>query len=374
MKQKTQDTLYFIHGSTAAPDSPEEFQFNLFDYLYDPNTKSSNKKEVGSGLDAYGPGIYAFGLTSNQVDQETYKNAATYAGTDKGAIIGFEVDMLDHDGKPVRTAERYPADFYDEGTWEEVIECFIEKLHKHHSYNEENLNDAVEQITSLWPDDPSDESSYSEALQIQLDRLTQNSGGNTPLKSVMLSDYDDPYDWESEMKATIELYDPASHIRDEGGPSHVVAYCLNRSENLWDMVKEVFNMTATISHGRGVDSYNNMFYQAVRETVPDMAPLRVAAVNDGHFFVVFDVDAITINSMEITRRQEPANLSTEILPRIVNLYNEYKSDIDAGKLEVTQLAPEIKKTVQRNHRYQFNGQYDKNASVENRGLLGEWRS
>lgn len=336
-------TLHFIHGSGATPADPSRFSFEMFNYIYDANTKKSDHPSVGSGLDAEGPGIYAFcGGSKSKFTQEQYDLAYGYSNQVNGSVIGFEVDMTDIDGEPILPANSYDSTEIDGELWEAVVERFIVKLRDLERFQYDEADSAVETLADAWekysgsahPDDERD-------VLVAAKELVDLTGGKVSLSECNPKDYDDIEEWKDNIRSSINISDPVSHIVDEGGASAVVNYAISSSDNLWQVVKVIYDRCAVIRTGLGYKCYNDLFYKACRDELPDleMSMIRAASVNDGLFYVVFDIDAIKVNSMSIHQHQIPEHVKSELISSLVECRDQHQM------LERPQIAIELSKVA-----------------------------
>lgn len=270
----------FAHGSTATPDNLEDFKLQMFDYQADQNDRTKNtQKAINNGLDSHGPGIYSFYSTPEAGEgfpQELINNAEGYANNDNGdgTVVCFSLK------EDVTPANEYPADMIPEHEWEGVVESMIKYRREAVGVDHDEASELLSTLVSDWSDSGVHPSNQ------ELEKLAALSG--VPFDE--LPDLTDPYDFESELSEAMELNDPASKIFDEGGPAGVVQYAMDRSDNLWDVCKELYFLTAVEHTGKGTLSFNKSFENAVKANVEDMSLLRFALVDEGKFAVVFDTE------------------------------------------------------------------------------------
>lgn len=306
-------SLHFVHGSKAAPDKPEDFRFRLFNYLYDPNGIHQDYY-VSSGLDAEGPGIYAFSRDENGFTPERIKNAQDYTPMLQGSVIGFHIDLTDEEGERIVPANEHPADEVDAEYWVEVINTFIQRLHALKGYDEDLIEEAIEHVADVWQTHADNGYDMEHPDLIEATQQLEHAiGGGFTIRECPPSDYDNVDEWRDAMRDSSAMYDPASHIHDNGGVESVVSYAMMASDDLWGVVKNLHNTIAVSATGKGYQSYNLEFYEAVKRVIPDMSLLRYANVNNGGFQVVFDVDAIQVDYMVIHRTLMPAETQQTLL-------------------------------------------------------------
>lgn len=334
-------TLHFIHGSTAVPEKPEAFAFEFFNYTYDGNTKTADNPFIGSGLDAEGPGIYCFGADhQGRFSPAQVEGANCYANPLNGSVIGFEVSMIDENGEPVTPANESSADTIEPEMWYEVIERLITKIHLTERFYPEFIDDAIDDLAEQWERHLGGTQGSDDPDLLQAVKTLEGYVNNDfSVSECSPSDYDDLDKWKEEVKDTIALHDPASHIYDEGGVIAVVDYNMNRADNLWDVVKYLHDRCAVVKTGKGDRCYNRDFYQAVKDTLPDMTLVRCAAVNQGQFYVVFDVDAITVNSIRMHQHLLPEDTQATLLHALSVCRDEHKAL--GSTLEHNQIAREL---------------------------------
>ena len=133
-------------------------------------------------------------------------------------------------------------------------------------------------------------------------------------------------DWEMLLEEHLATNAPLSFIYDEGGPDGIAQGAIERSDNLWESLCHVWRTCAVEITGRGMYSYNDTFYQAMKATVPDSV-FPKATIADGGAYVIFDVDAIEVECARVNKYPESIRaLTAEIadtLTRIKPIVDKY---------------------------------------------------
>lgn len=299
------EKMRFLTGSSACPKDPSTFEFRLFDYLIDRSIDKVMHADVNSGVDAEGPGIYAFGQPDDEPFEEWQIDGANnYSGKDgKGAVFGFDVNMVDWDDEEITFIDEYPPDEIPEEDWVAAIHDVMDELRRLDGYEV----------------DEEDIEGY---------------------------DYDDP----------------ASVIYDEGGPEQVVRSAIERSENLWETLKRIWNTTACISTGKGLFTYNRTFERAVINNVRDNDKLRVAQSKNKDFYVIFDTSEAKIKYANTFKYEVDEGAFKPMMDEIGDMLSRYREQI-----EPHQLALKINEISRSHFNVDFNDDIVKDlSSCENR--------
>lgn len=269
------EKMRFITGSSACPEQPSEFKFKLFNYLIDKRVEKIMHGDVNSGVDAQGPGIYAFGRPDDEpFSQSEIKGANDYSGKDgKGAVIGFDVDMMDMDDEEIKFINEYPADEIPEDEWVDAI------------------NDVI----------------------IEIRRLNQYE-----------EDEENPYSYD----------DPASHIFDVGGPESIAREAIERSDNLWQTLKWIWNQTSCVSTGEGLWTYNRAFEKAVIDNVSDEYKLRVAKPHNDDFYVIFDTYEANIQYANTFKYEVDEVKFKSMTNEIGDMLSNYRDQIEPHQIAI----------------------------------------
>lgn len=267
----------FAHGSTATPENMEDLKLQLFNYT---DGAKKTEKAINNGLDSHGPGIYAFFHEVNEATpfpEELRRNAEGYACNPKGdgTLVVFS---LDNEFYP---ANRMPVDAVPEEEWQDVVTSMISKLRALEGVNHDTALELHSELSSKWHDG-------EEPTKEEIETLSKVSG-------IDLSEFEyieTPDDLDAEFEGLMETYDPASRIMEEGGPPGVVDYAMAKSDNLWDVLKNIYFMVATENTGASIISHNRRFQESVKECLTDPQKVALSLVDDERFAVVFDTDAI----------------------------------------------------------------------------------
>lgn len=302
-----QKTLHFIHGSGATPENPKEFAFELFDYVYDVDSKTANLPGVKSGLDAHGPGIYAFGAkTTDKINKTKQKYADSYS-SENGSVIGFQLTMEERDGRPLKLINQYRADTIPVEDWAEVIESFTAKARLLQGFDRDRSMLEAETFSERWPD----------MMHIFADGTQKMSeSGLSAWRSIVAAtaglidsyaspdNFRDPRSFLRAFEESLDMADPMSRVLDEGGSYAIAEYAIESADNLWDTLKKIyFTVAVQQKSASRYLSMNQLFQQTVLSELPQAGLLKVAAVEQGNFFVVFDTKAITVDAIQIHQLQ-----------------------------------------------------------------------
>lgn len=327
--------MKFIHGSTALPERPEEFEFSLFDYTIDNNEVPSNPN-INNGIDANGPGIYAVRVDETGITDEAWSAVQGYAGKDgEGSIVGFSVDMDDRHGYALMLANEYPADHVSVEEWAGVVQAMMDERRRLQGYFVDDAMPKVESIFSNWIGEDIPPS------KAQIDDLLSDLPG-VDADYVYVGDEDmDPDDWYQEVRNQIEMNDPASKIVEEGGPYAIAQSAVEQNDNLWAVLNQVYVRTATESTGRGIISLNSAFAHAAINNVDDYDAFRIAAVDDGRSYVLFDTSEAKIDFIQKQTFDIPQATYDEVIDIVKTVQKDF-----SGSLEPEQLAMKIQDGVQ----------------------------
>lgn len=325
--------MKFIHGSSATPAEPESFEFSLFNYNYRSDGQNNKAKHhaVNSGLDAEGPGIYAFGQPmSRKFTQEQLSSAHGYAGKGgEGSVWGFTVDMTTPDGDKLKTADKYPADEIPSHEWAAVIEFMVNGIRRLNAFDDEGSKERIEQMAERWRCEnvPPSEADFAELNKLAGNGMYWNE--NNPAQSRHIDD------WERTALQNLEYADPAHFIIEECGGDFddLAENAIDQSDHLWQTLKAVWNWSAVENRGSSYNSYNALFLEAVQANISDAHLLRVANVNHGHFYVIFDVKQIQPVFAEIYTHDIDKPAFSAMLHDMGQMLEQYRMHLEPQQLK-----------------------------------------
>lgn len=289
-------TISLAHGSTATPDDPINFEFKLFDYLR-VHDKPVDPR-INNGNDGDGPGVYTI------AGEGAWKFAERYAGTNgEGAVFAMTLELDE-------LATDLSADTIEPEMWAAVVERFVTLRNYDAGFDpvslEQFIGDSVDEILNSEPHDFI--AKHKETLIGYMGDALSESDFSYVLEEII----DNGGDWEPPLEEHVGICQPNSYILDEGTPYEIGEYAIERSENLWEAMMYVWRICAVTRTGKGEYSYNDTFYQAMKHVVPDDIFPKAALVDDV-VYVVFDVDALTIQAASVrTFDQETKDISAKI--------------------------------------------------------------
>jgi hypothetical protein len=315
--------LHFIHGSSATPPEPGDLSLGLFDYQQHHDGGADNR-HIGNGLDAHGPGIYAFPVEETTQVAAVKDDAFGYMGDDGlGSVLGLSLDC-DPDVVP---ANELPADSIPVEEWEAVIEHVVNERRRLGNYYLEDFEAALYALADEW--DASGERPSVDALE----ELVKDAG-ELPVNEIDPADYDSPEEWRDELDSVVETYDPANRIMENGGPDGIARHAVERSENLWSVLCYIQGVAAYESTGIGDNTYNKTLHFAVMNNVSEPDLLTYAKVNDGAFCVIFDVDALRVDYASQTLSDIDIPTLDALIDDIKSIYRDYGYEMSPQQLGV----------------------------------------
>lgn len=289
--------MKFLHGTPNNILSSENDGFTLFDYIYDRNTKTSNLPFISSGLDQFGPGIYAYSGEKSDY-QKNLKGAAIYAGGNDGFVYLLEVDV----NKRELLNRREPTEI-EEAIWADVIDLFIEKVRREKRYDPSAFERLVSKIETHY-----DDSEYLD-LSAVTQMFTEQGFGSFSFDNMDMNDFDSFEEWRDEAVCQFELCDPCNNIYEEGGPLAVATYAIESSSDLWGVLMKVYDRVAVSKIGDGYHSRNKTFQESVLDVFGKngIENFKVAKVNtefeDSSFYVIFDTASIKIEKEIVVNKK-----------------------------------------------------------------------
>jgi hypothetical protein len=320
--------MHFIHGSSATPAEPKDFKFQLFDHIYDPNNRGSHA-HINSGLDQYGPGAYAFGsLEGAPVHPKLMHEAQRHAGKDgEGSVLGFSVDM----GDELVFANHWDADEISVEEWVVAIEATLVERLRLADYYPDDFETKIRSAISQWEEGEKP----SEALL--LDAFSEINETELP-EGMELDNMDGPEDLEAAFEeyayGEMEINSPVSQFYDEhGSPEGLAKYAISKSDNLWETLQAIYEGVAVSQGGMGYESFNKAFHHAVINSVDDVEKIKVASVEGGSFFVIFDIDAVEMEYARVLKSElDPVRMEAA-LDTVVANNKTYYHDLEPGQMQ-----------------------------------------
>lgn len=281
-------TLTLTHGSPERI-SPKD-GFRLFDY----EMKSGKAEISGNGQDSFGPGIYSF------VEDPDFSRASLYAGG--GYVYRLKVNVDE------TIDQMYPETILPE-TWIEIVEELIEFHRNEANYNEDDFSGLLWEVESAY-----ENGTHHAALEKVQEHLESIKDEPLDYADYDIDDYDDIDEWACALRdAYRDTADPANFIWEEvyatnNSLEDCINKSINRANNLWEVVREMFNLTAVDVNGTNVRSFNHTFQNVVLNKTRHIVEMTAAIVNDGEFAVIFDTDKISFDKTIDLQRQKEAAL------------------------------------------------------------------
>jgi hypothetical protein len=285
--------MEFVHGSKQNILDNEDNSFKLFDYIIDHNNKP-NLDFIDNGLDAQGFGLYAF-IGNNE---KSIENASCYTDKDSGFLYIFNVDVEESNLMNNRDADEISID-----ELVEAIDNFIFNIREDKGFNKETFDNVIEHFESNFDYIDFDHNDINlelakRCLLIELDEYSSKS------------EYGNSYEWKEQIEEQYSMSDPCSNIEEEGGSYAVAEYCINKSDNLWETIKNLGFAIAVLNSPLGTASYNKTFQKSILESLGDKYDLTAAHVNDGNFAVIFDTDKIVLEDVVDLKKENDLNLKS----------------------------------------------------------------
>lgn len=295
--------MKFVHGTSVDLDGKK---FELFDYVYDNDKQTSSLDNIGSGLDAEGAGIYTFVGDS----EDNINNAKTYVKTkDSAYVYILNVDIEEEDLLNNRDIEE--IGFED---WLVVVEDFMDRVRKSKGFDKNKFDEIVVGLEESWDQD-------QRFSAEQLNTIFKTAGLKIEFDEYQdQSEFNNFYDWQDSVEELYTMSEPFSIVQEAGGAESVLEYALNKSDTLWEGLKNVWEQFAVNVNGTKVDTYNKTFHSVVMDHLSDYQ-LTCAVVNDGRFAVIFDVDAIEIEKKIDLNKKVERVMSEKMQDQLTNLYN-----------------------------------------------------
>ncbi|WP_425263020.1 hypothetical protein [Vibrio owensii] len=278
--------LVLTHGSPNKIDPKEGFQ--IFDYV----SKNGESEISGNGNDSFGPGIYTF------ASDPDYSKANLYANG--GYIYKLKLDVEN-------TIDEFDPEYMSVEQWTKVVEVMVEHHRQHARYDEDEFSGLVYEVENAFED-----GSHHAALEKLQDHLENIIDEPLDYNQFDIDDYEDVSEWAEAINDEYRNEaDPASFIWEQvyansNSLEDFLTKVMYRSENLWEVLTEVYNLTSVEVDGSGgFKCWNNTFKNAVLNLTRHEIEMTAAVVNDGHFVVIFDTNKIEVAKMiDLDRSQK----------------------------------------------------------------------
>ncbi|WP_025562850.1 hypothetical protein [Psychromonas sp. SP041] len=263
--------MQFVHGSKQ-----KLTKFQLFDHTKNNNVLSN--EFVDNGIDARGPGVYCFSMDDPNTRSAAIEAAQRYSGPD-GYLYFFSVDAEEED-----LLNNIDVEEMSERNWEIAVENVVDSIRGQDW--ETNFDQLTQSIKTRLEDGEEIEASEVVNLFSAYD-IRADDCDPTDL---------DPDDWEQEMQDIKLVEDPASRIFENGGPSGIIEYARNKSDHGWQFLMAVWEGSSVSYTNGGIETLNNTFFHAVSRIFKEETPVG-AYIEEDDFYVMFDVDAISIDKV-----------------------------------------------------------------------------
>ena len=289
--------MNFVHGSKNLINL--DLGFILFDYNYCLIEEEANNKFINSGLDVEGIGIYCL----NGYTEENISNSISYASNDGYSYILSIDDFNEEDFLNYREPDEIPIE-----RWIEAIESFIDDVRNQKGFNFDYFEDMLRNIESFQINS----NKWSEKNKLdhnEINKILKSNGlsfvVDDELSQHSFNNFDD---WIDAMRETFYMEEPFSNIFETDTIESLLEYSIDRSDNLWDTLKNVGESFATISRGNSFDCYNKTFHKRISHHLEDYK-LKAGLANNDRFVVIFDVDSINIekvidHKLERTKKEQ----------------------------------------------------------------------
>ncbi len=282
----------FTHGS---PNKIDEFQ--LFNGRISRDKKSvvafdNDVVFSNNSNDVYGSGIYAYyGANTEQ--------ASLHASHEENPGYVY-VLKVEHNG----FIDDLESDYIDTESWLEIINNVISRVYEINGYDEERISSAIYNFASEWEESgeaPSEGEAFDELNEVLPDFLDD----------VSPDEYDDPDYWKYTAEEHVNNFiDPCNLVYDEFATcksrEHFVLEAMRRSNNMWQMIRNMSETIAVIGTDGNVDFYSKVFHEEVCKYEQNPGDLSVARAHpDENFGVIFNTDAIEIrNVIDLSKVKE----------------------------------------------------------------------
>lgn len=282
----------FTHGS---PNKIDEFQ------LFNGRIRRDKKMVVAldedvvfsnNSNDIYGSGIYAYyGVNTEQ--------ASLHASHEENPGYVY-VLKVEHNG----FIDDLESDYIDTESWLEIINNVISRVYEINGYDEERISSAIYNFASEWEESgeaPSEGEAFDELNAVLPDFLDD----------VSPDEYDDPDYWKYTAEEHVNNFiDPCNLVYEEFATcksrEHFVLETMRRSNNMWQMIRNMSETIAVIGTDGNVDFYSKVFHEEVCKYEQSPGDLSVARAHpDENFGVIFNTDAIEIrNVIDLSKVKE----------------------------------------------------------------------
>jgi len=322
--------LRCVTGSSATPEKPSEFEFKLFNYTYDSRREVADHPNVNSGLDASGPGIYAYGVDDSlTLPENSLETAKKHSGKNgNGSVFGFSVNMTSSDGSKIPLANEQEPDAISLPEWIKVINAMQEKIRKAHNYDPSSARLTAQEIANSWKE------GGDIPLDSQIKKLNETLGGESNKYELRTDKHNNPDLWLKQVRDAITSADPASFITEDFGVNELASMQIDYSEDLWETLTNVWSVCAVERRAHRQISYNELFKDAIRENIEKPELLTAANVNDGLFYVVLGLERTSIDYALTYKYDIDEEKYNKVIDEIIDINSKYFFDLEKPQIRL----------------------------------------
>lgn len=309
MNKQWENRRIAVHGSTATPENPAEFKFQLFDYKTDTSNETPMHEHVNNGIDHGGPGVYCYAQKSGRAINKSVISSVDRFANHRlgkgGSVIGFSFPGFTDDGKVIpqmNDPKACPSNIIPAMEWGAVLEQVVNERRKLANFDLDHyltvLNDLGERYiqTGIEP---------SEAeLQPIADQIGEN------VEYLLMRPGQSRYQWEKSCLASICLNDPASKLCEEFGiqsvdaTQDILASCVenifDNYENLAELTMMLYIASAYENSARFSETFNHTFIKAMQDNVTRPELFQMSYSKNDKYHLIHDPRAITVECMVTT--------------------------------------------------------------------------
>lgn len=284
--------MKIVHGSKNDILKSNEGKFTLFDYSKNNTTNELSNEHLGNGIDAEGPGIYSFNV-DHLGYAESLKRASCYVGKSDESQFLYVLNIPIEKDDLMNNRD---ADEISEDEWYSVIDEFTSQIRKQKNMSVEVLDKKIEDVIEQMEEGVTPSVEELENIFVDYDGFD--------FDYLKPEDFDGAYDWGNAVRTQYdEIVDPCAYITDEG-VENIYTYAINGADNLWDVVKSIWNSCAVDTRSYDISTYNKTFQEVMLNILGDDYDLTAAAANEDQFVVIFDTNKIKIDKV-INLSNEP---------------------------------------------------------------------
>lgn len=304
-----------VHGSSATPENPAEFKFQLFDYKTDNITEKPLHQNVNNGVDQGGPGIYCCAQKSGRaINKSVIAEIDRYANGRQGqggSVIGLSFPGFTEDGRVIslmNDPKASPPNSISPMEWGAVLEQVVNERRRLEGFDLEYFLTVFNDFGERYVQDrivPT-----REELQPIADKIGEK------VEYLMLKE--DPsrtpaqtrYIWERNCIANASMCDPARKLCEElniesidANRDHLaigVENLFRRHDSAADLAMTLYRASAYEMTGKGSFTYNNTFVKAMQDNISQPELFQMTYNKSGGYHVIMDPRAITVECMVTT--------------------------------------------------------------------------